>query len=126
MKIQNTIQGNLKSTRAPEFGLIKCRVLKEMPGKGIVHLAVRNAIIRTGYFPVQWKVTQIVMIPKLGKEPEEASSYRPISLLLRMSKIFEKAMLKGICPILEEILIFLDNHFVFDRGTPHGITETIQ
>jgi hypothetical protein len=68
-----------------------------MPRKGIVHLpTICNAIIRKRYFPVQWKVAQIMMIPKPGKPLEEVSSYRPISLLPIMSKILEKAMLKGI------------------------------
>jgi hypothetical protein len=53
-------------------------ILKEMPREGIVHLTtICNAIIRTEYFPVQWKVAQILMIPKPGKLLQEASSYRP-------------------------------------------------
>jgi hypothetical protein len=114
MENRNTIYENLNSRRAPGFDLIKCRILKEMPGKGIVHLTTtRNAIIRTGYFPVQWKVTHIIMIPKSGKQREKVSSYRPISQLLIMSKIFEIAVLKRIRPIPEENLIFLDDQFVF-------------
>jgi hypothetical protein len=74
-----------------------------MPRKGIVHLTtICSAIIRMGYFLVQWKVTQIIMIPKPGKPLEEASSYRLISLLPMMSENFEKAMLKRLCAILEE------------------------
>jgi hypothetical protein len=83
-----------------------------MPKKGIVHLTtIYNAIIRTGYFPVQWKVTQFIMSPKPGKQLEEASSYRPISLLPIMSKIFEKTVLKRLRPILEENRILPDHQF---------------
>jgi hypothetical protein len=28
-----------------------------------------NAILRTGIFPDQWKVAQIILIPKPGKKP---------------------------------------------------------
>jgi hypothetical protein len=73
-----------------------------MPRKGIVHLtSIRNYIIRTGYFSVQWKVAQIIMIPKSGKPLEEVGSYRPIGLPAITSKIFEKARLKRLRPILE-------------------------
>jgi hypothetical protein len=78
-------------------------ILKEMSRKGIVYLTtICNAIIRMGYFPSQWKLAQIIIIPKPCKPLEEFSSYRPISLLPIMSKIFEKAMLKRLRPILEE------------------------
>jgi hypothetical protein len=74
-----------------------------MPRKGIVHLTtICNAVIRTGYFPVQWTVAQIIMIPKPGKLLDEASSCRLISLLPVMSKIFEKALLKRLHLIIEE------------------------
>jgi hypothetical protein len=77
-------------------------MLKGMPRNGIVHLTtICNAINRTGYFPVQWKVARIVMIPEPGK-PLEVIGYRPISLLPIMGKIFEESMLKRLRPILEE------------------------
>jgi hypothetical protein len=42
------------------------------------------------------------MIPKPGKLLEEASSYRLISVLPVMSRIFEKAMFKRVCLIIDE------------------------
>jgi hypothetical protein len=102
-EIQNIIQKYLNPRKASGYDLITGRILKEMPSKGIVHLTtICNSIIRIGYFPVQWKVAQIIMIPKLDKPLEEASSYRLISLLPIMSKIFDKAMLKRLHPILKE------------------------
>jgi hypothetical protein len=89
--------------QSSEYDLITGRILKEMPKKGIVHLTtIRNVIISTGYFPVQWKVAHIILIPKPGKPLEEASSYAPTSLLPVMGKIFEKDMLNGLHPILEK------------------------
>jgi hypothetical protein len=106
-EIQNIIQDDLNPMKAPGYDLITGRILKEMPRKGIVHLTtICNAIIRTGYFPVQWKVAQII-IPKPGKPLEKASSCRPISLLPIMSKIFGKTILKRLRPILEENSIYV-------------------
>jgi hypothetical protein len=53
------------------------------------------------------------MFKKHGKPLEEASSYRPISLLPIVSKIFEKAIFKRLCPILEENRILLDHQVGF-------------
>jgi hypothetical protein len=96
----NTV-GHIKNNSVPSLFVICIwvllfvfRLLKEMPRKGNVHLTTtRNAIVRRGYIPVQWKVAQII-IPKPGKPTEEVSSYRPLSLHPIMSKIFEKATLK--------------------------------
>jgi hypothetical protein len=55
-EIQNIIQKDLNPSKAPGYDLMTGRISKEMPRKGIVHLtAICNAIIRTGYFQVQWK-----------------------------------------------------------------------
>jgi hypothetical protein len=72
-EIQNIIQ-DLSPRIDPGYVLITGRILKEMPRKGIVHLIpICHAIIRMGYFPVQWKVAQIITIPKNGKPLEEAA-----------------------------------------------------
>jgi hypothetical protein len=87
----------------PLCQIINGRILKEMPRKGIGHLTtMRNAVIIMGYFPIQWKVARIIMIPKPGKLLEEANSYRPISILPVVRKIFEIAVLKELCLIIEE------------------------
>jgi hypothetical protein len=110
--VYRTIELNPRNP--PGYDLITDRILKEMSRKCIVHLTtICNAIIRTGYSPVQWKVAQIIMIPKPGKPLGEASSYRPISFLPIMSKIFEISLLKRLRPILEENRILPDHQFGF-------------
>jgi hypothetical protein len=53
-EIQNITQEGLDPWKVPGYDLSTGRILKEMPRKGIVHItAISNAIIRTGYFPVQ-------------------------------------------------------------------------
>jgi hypothetical protein len=47
---------------------------------------------------MQWKVAQIIMTLKPGKPADKVSSYRPISLLPIMSKVFEKGLLKDCTP----------------------------
>jgi hypothetical protein len=85
----------LHTRKAPGYDLITSRILKELPRKGTVHLtSICNAIIRTGYYPTQRKVAQIIMIPKPGKPADEVTSYRPISLLPITRKVFEKGLLK--------------------------------
>jgi len=49
----------------------------------------------------QWNVAQIIMIQKQGKHAELAKSYRPISLLLVLSKLSEKLQLLRLSLIME-------------------------
>jgi hypothetical protein len=96
-----------------------------MPRNGIVHLTtVWNAIITMGYFPVQWKVTQIIVIPKPGKALGEARSYRPISLLPIKSKIFEKAMFKRLRRYQKKAESFQDHQFGFRQE--HSTIEQVR
>ena len=47
-----------------------------------------NICIRNGTSPIMWKSTNVVPIPK-GKEMDQVSNYRPISLLSILSKVLE-------------------------------------
>ena len=59
-------------------------------------LYILNAKIRLEYWPKSLKQAQIIMLPKLGKNPIDVTSYRPISLLPMISKVLEKLILKRI------------------------------
>jgi len=48
------------------------------------------------YWPKSLKQAQIIMLPKPGKNPIDVTSYRLISLLLTISKVLEKLILKRI------------------------------
>jgi hypothetical protein len=56
--------------------------LKNLPDMGKeMLLEIYNQIFSAGTCPESWKKTKVVSILKLGKEPSNANSYRPISLL---------------------------------------------
>ena len=55
-----------------------------------------NVIFRTHYYPAAWKHTRVYSILKPGKDPALLSSYRPISLLDTIGKMFEKILLSRI------------------------------
>jgi hypothetical protein len=59
-----------------------------------------NAVLLKRYFLAQWKVAQINLVLKPGK-PNELTSYRPISLLHIVSKVFEKLLIKRLLPMVE-------------------------
>lgn len=101
-EVYNTIQRDLNAKKAPGYDLITGKILKELPEKALRLLTIiYNAILRLNHYPVQWKVAQIILLPKPGKNLEEVTSYRPISLLPVISKVFEKLLIKRIKPELE-------------------------
>jgi hypothetical protein len=70
-------------------------MLKELPTKGLVMLTyIFNAMIRLNVWPIPLKTAEIILIIKPGKNPKELSSYRPISLLPIINKLFEKLVLR--------------------------------
>jgi hypothetical protein len=84
---------------------------KELPTTGIKF----NAVLLKGYFPAQWKVAQIILILKPGKPPNELTSYRPISLLPIVSKVFEKILLKRLLPVVENNRLIPNHQFGFKQ-----------
>jgi hypothetical protein len=131
-EVNKVVKGDLNAKKAPGNDLITGKVLKELPRKGLVFLTVIfNAILRLECFPSQWKVSQIVVIPKPGKPLNEVSSYRPISLLPVVSKVFEKLFLKRLQLIIDEKEIIPHHQFGFRRRHStieqvHRITQVIK
>jgi hypothetical protein len=123
-EVENIIQHNIKNKKAPGYDLITGEILKNLTHKGLNILTqIYNAIIRLEYFPCQWKVAQIVMILKPGKNPAEVTSYRPISLLPVLAKVLERILLNRLQPLIDEQRLIPSHQFGFRKG--HGTLEQI-
>lgn len=123
-EIKNIIRSQINPKKAPGFDLITGRILHELSTKCLKLLTrIYNAILRIKYFPAQWKVAQIIMIPKPGKKPEEITSYRPISLLPVLSKLLEKLLLERLMPIIDINNLIPNHQFGFRRE--HSTIEQV-
>lgn len=123
-ELKREIKYNLNPKKSPGFDLITGRVLKMLPTKGLLMLLMLiNSSIRLTHVPDTWKVAEMIMIAKPGKEPTQLKSYRPISLLPIMSKLFEKLLLKRIIPIIEEKKLLPNHQFGFRKK--HSTIEQV-
>lgn len=131
-EVAHEIKANIIAKKAPGFALITGEILKHLPRKGIVKLTnLINASFRLKYVPSVWKVAKVIMITKPGKPPNEVTSYRPISLLPIISKLFEKLLLRKLKPIKERKKLkptrqfgFRNKHSTIDQV--HRITNLIE
>ncbi|KAL1122174.1 hypothetical protein AAG570_003579 [Ranatra chinensis] len=95
----------LPTKKAPGFDLITSTILRQLPKKAILFLTyIYNSVLRTTYFPLLWKFSQIKMIPKPNKPAKLPSSYRPISLLPLLGKLLEKLLYKRLVILLDPII----------------------
>jgi GTPase SAR1 family protein len=126
-EIKNTTQ-----KKTPGFDLITGEILRHLPQRAVVKLThLYNAAFRLKYVPRLWKVADVILIQKPGKPPNEPTSYRPISLLPILSKLFEKLLIKRLNPIMEEGDVipthqfgFRSKHSTIDQI--HRITNVIE
>lgn len=123
-EIKRIIKTEINPKKSPGFDLITGKILQELSPKCLKLLTIIfNAVIRLRYFPSQWKISQIIMILKPGKEPEKASSYRPISLLPVLSKLFEKLLYSRMILIIEQSEIIPNHQFGFRNN--HSTIEQV-
>ena len=99
-KVQEVIMG-LKFSKAPCRNGIPNRALKRLP-QGALSLLVQtfNALLLTHHFPSVWKHARVISILKPGKDPALASSYRPISLLDTIGKLFQNIIFARILHVV--------------------------
>lgn len=118
----------LNTKKSPGVDQITPKMLKELPKKAIVMLTyIFNAILRLQYWPQQFKIAEIILIAKPGKNPNHVSSYRPISLLSTISKVLEKLLLCRINLLLD---VIPDHQFGFRHQHStlqqcHRVTQVI-
>lgn len=110
----------LHNKKSPGYDQINNTILKKLTNKSIILLThIYNAMLRLSYFPPIWKFATIILICKPDKPKHLVTSYRPISLLPTLGKLFEKLILKRIIPIIKEKKIIPNNQFGF---RPHHST----
>lgn len=131
-EVNREIKFNLRIGKAPGYDLLTGEILKQLPKKAIVKLThLFNAVIRLRHVPSAWKVAEVIMLPKPGKPPNEAKSYRPISLLPIISKLMERLLLRRMTPIIESRNLIPDHQFGFrckhsTVDQVHRITDIIE
>jgi hypothetical protein len=92
---------SLNPKKSPGY-IITGTILKELPIIGTKNLTqLLNAVLLKGYFPAQWKIAQAMLILISGNPTNELTSYRPISILLTVSNVFEKLFLKRLLPMVQ-------------------------
>ena len=102
----------MSKTRGPDD--IPNRDLRHTPLSAISLLVVLfNEILRTQYFPAAWKHAHLLSILKPRKDPALPLSYRPISLLDTIDKLFEKIQLSNILCEMSGRGLLLDEQFGF-------------
>ncbi|XP_063898861.1 probable RNA-directed DNA polymerase from transposon X-element [Helicoverpa armigera] len=90
-----------KLKKAPGADGITNTALRHLPYRMVVALArLYTGILRTGTFPRIWKEGRVIMLPKAQKNVLKPESYRPITLLPTISKVFELLLLRHLTPHL--------------------------
>lgn len=113
-----------KNMKAPGEDGIFYILIKKLPEATLSSLVkICNKCFDLAYFPSSWKNAKVVPILKPDKNPAEASSYRPISLLSSISKLFERIILNRMMTHINENSIFADEQFGFRLG--HSTTHQL-
>ena len=81
-----------------------------------------NESLSQGIFPTCMKLAEVVPLYK-GKDRNEKSNYRPISLLLTISKVLEKIMYKRVYRFLNNMNQFYYSQYGFRTG--HSCNQAI-
>jgi hypothetical protein len=119
-EVIKVIKGH-KVGKAPGPNGILNRVLRHLPKRSITFLTkVFNAVLCRQYFPPVRKHACVLPILKPGKDPTQPSSYRPISLLDTVGKIFEKIVLTRVLRQVKERGLLRDEQLGFRPDAAAG------
>jgi len=101
-KSDEAISG-LKFGKAPGSNSIPIRTFKHLPQPAVSLLAkIFNAVLPTHHFPQVLKHAPVIFVIKAGKDPALPSSYRPINLMEKIDKLFEKTLLARILHVVSK------------------------
>lgn len=113
----NTVLKEHNPDKAPGYDQITLRqwkIIFEFQPRNLLNAL--NRCFFSGYFPRIFKRATISLIRKPGKRSNEVSSFRPISLLPVMGKIFEAIINKRLIYYLHEQEHINSNQYGFVKG----------
>lgn len=122
-EVKNVLH-NLKTSKSPGFDNIPNLLLKQLPEMAIKLLTVIfNSCLHFHYFPAIFKKAKVIPVLKPNKPKNIPSSYRPISLLSNLGKIFEKLIHTRLNDYVCENNLISKEQFGFkrDHSTVHQI-----
>ena len=102
------VRTELKNGKAPGIDNVHNIILKKAIGTGFYKVLARAFTIslKLGFIPYVWKVTVLCMLIKPDKLPLQTTSYRPISLLSAIMKLFKRVIEKRLQKHLEDNGLF--------------------
>ena len=118
-----------KSRSAPGLDETNYSYLKHCPQEFFVYISyIFNKCTQLGYFPADWKIAKVTMLPKPKKDCKLASNYRPISLLSCLGKLFEKCLADRLLDYMEFNNLFTPNQAGFrkNRSTTDQVLKLVQ
>ena len=101
----------LKGGKAPVPDTIHNEVLRLGTTTSLFHHLARlfTSSIQPDYIPTAWKIVTLCMLLKPEKLPSLTTSYRPISLISSIMKLFERVIEQRLRSHLEQI-VFINKH----------------
>ncbi len=103
--------------RAPGPSGITWPMVRNLPQETISSLTeIFNACLASGYFPKAFKISNITLIAKPGKNSHLPENYRPISLLEILGKTFERLINLRLRAFLEGNELLAPQQFGFRRN----------
>ncbi|GBP40816.1 Probable RNA-directed DNA polymerase from transposon BS [Eumeta japonica] len=105
---------NLNAKKAPGLDGMSNKAIKCFPITLLSLLfAIFNACLKNCYFPPVWKEAVVIGIHKPGKPRDLPASYRPISLLSGLGKIYEKILKSRLSEYLFSKGLIINEQFGF-------------
>ena len=74
-----------------------------------------NSYINSNSYPTKWKLSRVVPVPKV-KNPNTINEYRPISIQVALSKVFERLVLLQLLSFIENNHLYKDTMTGFRKG----------
>lgn len=112
-----TLISALKPYKSAGLDTVQNILLKNLPPKAMERITdIFNRCLSLAYFPTEFKRAKIIAIQKPNKDPKDPTSYRPISLLSSLGKLYERILHQRLNLIATTNNLISDKQFGFRSG----------